>query len=402
MAGEENGSVRVDASATDEAAGSTRWRGLAVDVLSAGVVLAGTLVGTDQRQALVFVPPGTWLECLIFLTAGAAFVARTFPLFSLVTAAALDAAPHWLAVGGAGYHLSLMICVFMVVARQQPRVAHPAVAVVFVVQVGLMAWSLDWLWLHFFVLVTGLSVLFPAALGTASRARRITVRALHERADAAESTRDAEARKLVAEDRLRTARDLHDSVAHQIAVMNLNASVASRAIRTRPDDAERALVTVRDAGREVISSISGLLTSLREDNWTTLGPHLCVADLLALIEGFRALSPELEVATRIGVDEAGRPIDPALYAIVQEGLTNAYKHGRRGASVSLSVEIGANGSSVLVVNTAGQESLTGLGGFGLRGLRERVGSVGGTLEVHDGDGTFTLYAQLPGTGSSDD
>lgn len=104
---------------------------------------------------------------------------------------------------------------------------------------------------------------FAAAAGDASRSRRAYIDTITERARRAEETKESEARSRVAEERLKIARDLHDVMAHQIAVISMHAGVASQALPTRPDDAERALATIRQAARTVLGEIASLLRVLR-------------------------------------------------------------------------------------------------------------------------------------------
>lgn len=382
--------------ATTSAARST-WRTHLVDALLALSVLAATMVGRSADDTLRLALPDTWAQCLIFVAAAAVVVARRLPLVALGTTVVLDALPYWLDIGGAGYHLALMIAVYLVVAHAPPYRARRAFGVVLVLQVVLMAWDMGWRWHSMYVVVAALTVTFPAVLGLATRSRTQATEALRQRALAAERSRDADARKLLAEDRLRTARDLHDSVAHQIAVMNLNAGVASRSLRERPDDAEAALVTVREAGRAVISSISDLLTGLREGPWDDAEPRHDVAELRLLVEEFRTLSPELTVTYDVpGTDPAdpAGSVGPVLYAVVREALTNAYKHGRHDAPVVVRIRLDARSSGVEVSNVAAAPSPTVVEGFGLRGMRERVVGAGGALRIEaDGD-RFTLTAEV--------
>ncbi len=357
------------------------------------LVLAGTLVQMDQERWVV-VPPAAGVELLIFVAAAAAFFARTFPLPALIVAAILDAVPYWVPIGGAGYHLSFMICTYMVVAHCARRTATIAVAVVFVVQVGLMAWDMNWIWSHAFVLVAGMSVVLPAALGVAARSRQATVRALRDRAEEAERSRDSEARKLLAEDRLRVARDLHDSVAHQIAVMNLNTAVASNALPERPEDATQALVVVREAGRSVIASISDLLNGLRDDHWDDPEPRYDLDEVRLLVEEFRTLMPSVDLTLGPGL-ATSRSVGAATYLVVRECLTNAYKHGDHDAPIAVELERSHGVCSLRVVNTARRPTSDFIEGFGLRGMRERVAAEGGQLHVSCTDRTFVVAAEMP-------
>jgi signal transduction histidine kinase len=116
-----------------------------------------------------------------------------------------------------------------------------------------------------------LVVVLGGVLGDAIRTQRAHLDALTDRAERAERTREALARQRVAEDRLSTARDLHDVVAHQIAVINLHAGVASSALRTRPDSAEASLALIRTASRTVLTEIGDLLAALRDPDAVDAG-----------------------------------------------------------------------------------------------------------------------------------
>ena len=111
-------------------------------------------------------------------------------------------------------------------------------------------------------------IALAGALGDAARSRREFVRAMTERAERAEQGRDTEARRRVAEERVRIARDLHDVVAHQISVISLNAGVASSALEVRPERAREALTTIRRSSRTVFADIGGLMALLR--SWAAL------------------------------------------------------------------------------------------------------------------------------------
>jgi signal transduction histidine kinase len=365
-----------------------------VDLALLVSVLAATFVSIDARRTLVVVPPDGWVECLVFGSAACAGLARRYPLTALVAAAILDALPYWLPIGGAGYHWALMVAVYMAMARLPARRSGPAVGVVLIVQVTLMAADNSWQWHSMFTVLAALTVCLPAALGIAARARRQAVTALRERAVAAEASRDADARKLLAEDRLRTARDLHDTVAHQIAVMNLHAGVASGALHERPADAERALVTVREAGRAVIESITDLLTGLRSDGMDPDGPVPVLGDYRALVEEFRTLVPGIELTVHDPAPGDGSPISHALYAVTREALTNVYKHGAPDTAVRVDVRLDDDLTDLVVVNRRGAAAVDP-SGFGLQGMRERVTAAGGRLDVGERGDEFVVHARIP-------
>ncbi|PRY68071.1 signal transduction histidine kinase [Glaciihabitans tibetensis] len=258
---------------------------------------------------------------------------------------------------------------------------------------------------------------FAAAAGDASRSRREFISAITERARRAEETKESEARRRVAEERIRIARDLHDVLAHQIAVINLHAGVASQALPARPEDAERSLATIRRAARGVLGEIGSLLNVLRssdieEDAAGSLGPAPGLAQLDTLVDSFRASGLQLEVRV------VGTPVvaegasDVVGFRILQEALTNAHKHGA-DQSALLHLEYLPGEVAITVTNTVGPDtsshslrrpasiplaSTTGdeSSGFGLTGVRERVASVGGRMETASGPGpVFRFTAWLP-------
>ncbi|GAA1692744.1 histidine kinase [Microbacterium sediminicola] len=245
-----------------------------------------------------------------------------------------------------------------------------------------------YVWFAIFQLAATLA--FAAALGSAVRTRRVFVEAVTARAERAERTREAEASRRVAEDRLRVARDLHDAVAHQIAVISLNAGVATSALDSRPQLAREALVTIRSASRQVLSEIGELLTSLREGESIRPG----VDEIPALIERFRAAGLTVRVRS-VGVPPSQAAAGPVAYTVVQEALTNAHKHGTSGQA-DVALHFTDREIDIVVTNPAHEHSSPdGSIALGLVGMRERVEQVGGTLEVSLRDQLFRVHARLP-------
>ncbi|MFJ2505482.1 sensor histidine kinase [Microbacterium sp. NPDC087592] len=242
-------------------------------------------------------------------------------------------------------------------------------------------------------------IALAGALGDATRSRREFVSAMTERAERAERGRDEEARRRVAEERVRIARDLHDVVAHQISVISLNAGVASSALETRPERAREALSTIRRSSRTVLADIGGLMALLRSDDpddVRDLRPQVGLAGLDELVVQFR------EAGLRVDLqDDPDRPAlspasDHVAYLVVLEGLTNAHKHGADGAAT---VRLRADGGSLRVVvdNQVATESeaVSRAGGHGLRGLRERVVAVRGDVQTGRDGSAFRLEVRIP-------
>ncbi len=245
------------------------------------------------------------------------------------------------------------------------------------------------------------SLAWPAAavtVGDGVRTRRAYVAAVEERARRAEETREEEARRRVAEERLRIARDLHDLVAHRIAVVNVQSGLAAHLLRSDPDQAEEALRVVRSSARSVLDELGQMLSVLRQDDESDapIGPTPGLEDLPALVESFAGAGLDVVWETT----GSPRPVNDvtalAVYRTIQEGLTNAHKHGAGTAQAGLRFE--PDGLEVVVENPIA--GLTGPrersdGGFGLLGMRERVSAAGGTLEVGPQDRRFEVRARFP-------
>ncbi|PJJ70872.1 signal transduction histidine kinase [Diaminobutyricimonas aerilata] len=247
-----------------------------------------------------------------------------------------------------------------------------------------------------------LAVALAAAAGDATRSRREYIVAITERAERAEQTREAEARRRVSEERLRIARDLHDTVAHQIAVISLNAGLASSSLES-PEKAKEALSAIRSASRAVLSEIGNLLALLRTEDpdavITAPPPGLGRLDELVAQFAQSGLAVRLRVEGDPG--RVGGTTDLVAYHVIQEGLTNALKHGGDHRAHVL-VEVTDDQVAVVVTNptvpsAVDAETRGATVGHGLLGLRERVASVRGVIESGITAGGYRLAAVLPST-----
>ncbi|MDF2507972.1 MAG: sensor histidine kinase [Microbacterium sp.] len=248
-----------------------------------------------------------------------------------------------------------------------------------------------------------LFVLLAGALGDAARSRREFAAAMTERAERAERSRDDEARRRVSDERVRIARDLHDVVAHQISVISLSAGVASSALETRPERAREALTTIRSASRTVLSDIGGLMSLLRADDPGESGdlrPQHGLADLDELVRRFGEAGLRVELR-RSGDGVSLSPAsDHVAYLVVQEGLTNAHKHGTDG-TVIVTVGRDADALILTLANPVAVDDIdSSPSGHGLRGLRERVSAVRGDVSMVRTDEEFRLAVRIPAAGRS--
>lgn len=294
--------------------------------------------------------------------------------------------------------LAVAIACYAVLDRLGRRTGLLALGVAVVVAFVANGWALAGDLVDSTALQFVLIIVLGGALGDTARSRREFAAAMTERAERAEQSRDEEARRRVAEDRVRIARDLHDVVAHQIAVISLNAGVASSSLETRPERAREALTTVRSASRTVLADIGGLMTLLRADGTeddTDLGPQRGLADLEGLLTGFRTAGLRVDLRRghrEIALSPGG---DHVAYLVLREALTNAHKHGRGGtATVALRAE-GAAVHLTIVNPTTAESTDPPRAGHGLRGLQERIAAVGGAVHFGSDGGVFSLEAWIP-------
>jgi signal transduction histidine kinase len=250
-----------------------------------------------------------------------------------------------------------------------------------------------------------------AAGGDAVRSRRAFVRAMRERAERAERTREEEARRRVAEERLRIARELHDVVAHHIALVNVQASVASHVMDKRPDQAKEALAHVREAGRSALNELRATVGLLRQsdDPEAPTEPAPGLHRLDDLVGTFRSAGLHVEVARADEGTVLPAAVDLAAFRVVQEALTNVHKHAGTGARAEVSVvRVGPHVEITVLDDGTGDGTGTGAGsdsagggGHGLLGMRERVTALGGTLTTGPRyGGGFRVHAILPVTTST--
>ncbi|SNS38783.1 Signal transduction histidine kinase [Actinomadura mexicana] len=239
------------------------------------------------------------------------------------------------------------------------------------------------------------SVVIAVQVWRVHRARLATIT---ERAERAERTREEEARRRVAEERLRIARDLHDLLAHSITLIGVQAGAAAHLARgDRPLDREEmadALASIASTCRDARTELRGTLQVLRGTDVgapeTLPGPH-AIAGLV-----HAARSSGIDIDLREGdVGTLPPQTGVAAYRIVQEALTNVVKHaGAKRATVSLARDGG--GLVVRVADDGRGPSGGPPEGFGVLGMIERARSVGGTLDAGPGEsGGFVVTAVLP-------
>ena len=236
----------------------------------------------------------------------------------------------------------------------------------------------------------GLSWTIGALVRTAVRAR-----------ENREAQRRAEAETAAEQERVRIARDMHDVVAHSLAVVIAQADGARYAARADPDAATAALGTISDTARSALADVRLLLGQLRHRQGE--GPQPTLADLEELYAQVRASGVELRVD--VEPSPPGEPpaaVQLAVYRILQEALTNALRHGAPGGAVDVRIAwLGADAARgrpevrLEVRNALRTSDDPKNTGHGLIGMGERASLVGGFLNAAHADGEFVVTAQLP-------
>ncbi|WP_344885092.1 sensor histidine kinase [Nonomuraea antimicrobica] len=227
-------------------------------------------------------------------------------------------------------------------------------------------------------------------VGEVVRARRAYLRAVEQRAEEAERTREEAALRRAGEERLWIAQELHDSLTHSISVVNVQAALAVELFDRHPDRAREALAAIKESGREAMNELRASLGVLRQLE----EPEAGLSGLPRLVS--RAERAGLRVShTVVGEPYAlAAEADRAAYRIVQEALTNVLRHAGTAAAVTVTVEYD-HAKVVLRVENDGEPGTPGPG-MGLIGMRERAVAVGGSVTAGPGEsGGFAVRAELP-------
>ncbi|QKW49972.1 sensor histidine kinase [Streptomyces buecherae] len=223
------------------------------------------------------------------------------------------------------------------------------------------------------------------------------VRQAERRADEAERTREETARRRADEERLRIARELHDSLTHQISVIKVQSEVAVHVARRRGERVPPALLAIQEAGREASRELRATLAVLRDDDTTP--PH-GLDHLPDLVRRFQGAGLETTLTIEGEPHAVPAAVSRTAYRIVQESLTNVARHA---AATTAAVLIDYRPNTLaLRVDDDGEATShpAPTPGHGLLGMRERVTALGGRLRAEPrGAGGFTVQAELPTNGA---
>ena len=363
------------------------------------VIMLSTGVPGDSWQL-----PAGWAAVIVVLSWLPLTVRASWPL--PVLAAVLTADTVHIALAGhahppaATLPAATMLALYTVATRYPARVAWTTAAVAGVTQftVALVSYphaGPDWLYLNWAVVAT--------ALGLLIRERRERIAAAEQRAEAAEHSRQAEADRQVTAERIRIAHELHDVLAHHIAVINAQAGVAQYLLRTDPAAADTALAGIAANSRAALDELRATLGLLRAEGDAApsdpRAPAPTIEHLDRLLDGFTDSGMRLTVAVQGEPGSLSGPADLAFYRIVQEALTNATKHAP-GSDVCLDIDWSNAEVTLTITNseaTAVSGEMVNQGtGHGLIGMRERAAAADGTISAGPtGEGGYRVTATLP-------
>lgn len=234
-------------------------------------------------------------------------------------------------------------------------------------------------------------------VGDRFQRRRDELSELAQRADRAEHEHELLAARRVAEERTRIARELHDVIAHSVSVMVIQAAGARRNIERDPAAAARLLTNVEGTGRAAMQELRQVLGVLRDASEdSTVRPLPRLIDLDDLVESVDEI--DVTVTTTGSLDDLPASTELAAFRVVQEALTNIRRHAGPGAHVSIGVERHRNHLELSVADDGrgASTTVTNGPGYGLIGMRERVVTVGGTLDAGPRrSGGWSVRAHFP-------
>jgi signal transduction histidine kinase len=219
------------------------------------------------------------------------------------------------------------------------------------------------------------------------------LRQAERRADEAERTREETARLRATQERLHIARELHDSLTHQISIIKVQAEVAVHLARKRGEQVPQSLLAIQEASREATRELRATLETLRD---ITKSPSHGLDHLPELLAGAHGIGLSTTLTIEGERQDVPDAVDRTAYRIVQESLTNTARHSS-AASASIRIAYLPDALAIRVDDDGTAKPGSALvPGVGLLGMHERVTALGGRLRAEPRtEGGFTVQAELP-------
>lgn len=241
-------------------------------------------------------------------------------------------------------------------------------------------------------------------LGHRKRSRRERLEQLTTQLGYAERERDLKAAAAVAAERARISREMHDVLAHGLALMVIQAQSAESNLDRSPAESRQCLRSIITVGRDSLAELRRMLAWEDRRGEADSSPLPGLPDLPAMVDGIRATGLDVSLTLPAdGVGEVRQGVGLAAYRIVQEALTNTLKHARDATRAEVRVEVGPRTVEVVITDDGRgpvpDPSTTD--GHGLAGMRERAALHGGTLVAGAGPtGGFEVRARIPRDGAA--
>lgn len=358
------------------------WVGRVVrTVVVLGFVLGATSASSRwQPGSAPLTPPGVaWLAATVLTL----LVVHRFPLTVFLATTASAFGYYASGLPGGPVIVVPTVALFLLTRQRGPLIAgitgSAALAVLYlghVVTSGSFALELG----------AGFLVVWLVAVIGVGTAVRYQLDALAARREQADEHRH----RLAEQERLRIAREVHDVVAHSLAMINVQAGVAAHVADRRPEQAKEALLNIKAASASALKDLRATLAVLRSGEDKAPAPSLAqAAELLA-----HARDAGLTVDVHGEPGDLPAPVDAAAYRILQESLTNVVRHADQPDHVDVRFER-RNGTFTMRVRDDGRGTSQPTPGHGLRGMGERATALGGRCTAGPVDGGFEVCVELP-------
>ncbi|MDP9868253.1 MULTISPECIES: sensor histidine kinase [Streptosporangium] len=344
-----------------------------------------TTVAVLTGMAAVGAPIGWPVATMGLLLGGLLVVRRRWPVGVLLVSAVVLLAFQGAGLFEGGWVWPLTVACYTVAASGRTRWAVGVGAV-------LLLYALAWDWAVTggsparVLAAGGAETLWLALVLAVGNARHLQARWRAQ----VEQASEAEARRRLAEQRLEISRELHDVVAHTLAVVGVHLNVAADALEEDPEETRAALRTAMEVRGKAMADLRSLIGVLRIDGDTAPVPDL--DGIAALVAAARTTGLKVDLHEEGDPTAVPGPQAVATYRLVQEALTNTIKHAQ---ATHVSIRLRSTSTTVIAeVTDDGRGAAAPAEGHGLTGMRERITLLGGTLSI-DGSGGFTIRASIP-------
>lgn len=362
---------------------ATLWLPVAVAFLVQVLGAAWTIRFGDLRPIENAAVLGLALVGPIALIAARRFPGPVVAITALAGTADLFISPH----GGPPY-VALAFAIVGAIVRGARVWAWASVGACWIVGITLAIWVGREEWTPGRIAATTLGILIVFGIGEGFRGRRERYAEFRRLAKQREQSE-------VQAERVRIARELHDVLAHSLSQINVQAGVGLHLMERQPDKAAEALASIKETSKTALDEVRAVLGALRSEGASDapLVPEPGLDRLPALVDGIRGV----EVTLDDRIEGAPKPVQLALFRIVQESLTNVTRHANaRRAAVRLWADEADFHVEVTDDGTGPGSTASETGGRGLLGMRERAELLGGHLSAGPApDGGFRVSATIP-------